>query len=400
MGQKQHVVVVGAGYAGVTAALRVSRRHQVTLVDPKECFTERIRLHEMAAGRTGPPVALRDLVAGREINTVRATATSIDPGARTVLLDSGTTLTYDRLVYALGSSTDTTRVPGIAEHAYTLEQAQELSARLARGSGSGTGTRSGTVTVVGGGATGIELAAELAESAGAWHVRLVTGGEPGNGLSAAGRTHVRNSLERLGVHLHSHTRVQAVHRGGLSTDHGELTGDVTVWAAAFTVPPLAAEAGLRVDERGRALVDTAMRSLSHPDVFVVGDAARVTVPGTGELRMACATAMPTGAHAAEAIDALAHGREPKPLRFRYLAQAISLGRHDGVIQPVRTDDSAHRLVITGRPAARINEWINRYTLASLHAERRRPGTYRWAKPLRPAKGAVPPAPAAQAQRIP
>ncbi|WP_051808919.1 NAD(P)/FAD-dependent oxidoreductase [Streptomyces sp. NRRL S-378] len=395
MGQKQHVVVVGAGYAGVTAALRVSRRHQVTLVDPKECFTERIRLHERAAGRTGTPVVLRDLVAGREINTVKARATSIDPGARTVLLDSGTTLTYDRLVYALGSSTDTTRVPGIGEHAYTLEQAQELSDRLSRGPGTGTGT--GTVTVVGGGATGIELAAELAESASAWQVRLVTGSEPGNGLSAAGRAHVRNSLERLGVHLHPHTRVRAVHRGGLSTDHGELTGDVAVWAAAFTVPSLAAEAGLRVDERGRALVDPAMRSLSHPDVFVVGDAARVTVPGTGELRMACATAMPTGAHAAEAIDALAHGREPKPLRFRYLAQSISLGRHDGVIQPVRTDDSAHRLVITGRPAARINEWINRYTLASLHAERRRPGTYRWAKPLRPAQGAVVPASAAQAQ---
>ncbi|WP_046776989.1 NAD(P)/FAD-dependent oxidoreductase [Streptomyces yangpuensis] len=389
MGQKQHVVVVGAGYAGVTAALRVSRRHQVTLIDPKESFTERIRLHERAAGRTGTPVVLRDLVAGREINTVQATATSIDPGARTVRLDSATTLTYDRLVYALGSSTDTTRVPGIGEHAYTLEQAKELSDRLSRGSG--------TVTVVGGGATGIELAAELAESAGAWQVRLVTGGEPGNGLSAAGRTHVRNSLERLGVHLHAHTRVQAVHRGGLSTDHGELTGDVVVWAAAFTVPSLAAEAGLRVDERGRALVDTAMRSLSHPDVFVVGDAARVTVPGTGELRMACATAMPTGAHAAEAIDALAHGREPKPLSFRYLAQSISLGRHDGVIQPVRTDDSAHRLVITGRPAARINEWINRYTLASLRAERRRPGTYRWAKPLRPAKRTVAPASPAQAQ---
>ncbi|MGW9070645.1 NAD(P)/FAD-dependent oxidoreductase [Streptomyces yangpuensis] len=389
MGQKQHVVVVGAGYAGVTAALRVSRRHQVTLIDPKESFTERIRLHELAAGRTGTPVVLRDLVAGREINTVQATATSIDPGARTVLLDSGTTLAYDRLVYALGSSTDTTRVPGIVEHAYTLEQAKELSDRLSRGSG--------TVTVVGGGATGIELAAELAESAGAWQVRLVTGGEPGSGLSAAGRTHVRNSLERLGVHLHAHTRVQAVHRGGLSTDHGELTGDVVVWAAAFTVPSLAAEAGLRVDARGRALVDPAMRSLSHPDVFVVGDAARVTVPGTGELRMACATAMPTGAHAAEAIDALADGREPEPLRFRYLAQSISLGRHDGVIQPVRTDDSAHRLVITGRPAARINEWINRYTLASLRAERRRPGTYRWAKPLRPARSAVAPASAAQAQ---
>ncbi|MCX5376715.1 NAD(P)/FAD-dependent oxidoreductase [Streptomyces sp. NBC_00091] len=375
-GQKQHVVVVGAGYAGMTAALRVSRRHRVTLVDPKECFAERIRLHERAAGRAGTPIALRELVAGRDITPVTAKAASIDPDTRTVRLDNGATLTYDRLVYALGSSTDTTRVPGITEHAYTLEQARELSDRLAHGTG--------TVTIVGGGTTGIELAAELAESAGAtWRVRLVTGSKPGGGLSAAGRAYVCSSLEGLGVRLHPHTRVRAVHGGGLSTDRGELASDVVVWAAAFTVPSLAAEAGLRVDERGRALVDGAMRSLSHPDVFVVGDAARVTVPGAGELRMACATAMPTGAHAAESIEALSRGREPRPLRFRYLAQCISLGRRDGIIQPVRTDDSAHRLVITGRPAARINEWINRYTLNSLHAERRRPGTYRWAKPLLP-----------------
>ncbi|MEV7024743.1 hypothetical protein AB0O00_21675, partial [Kitasatospora sp. NPDC093558] len=108
----------------------------------------------------------------------------------------------------------------------------------------------------------------------------------------------------------------------------------------------------------------------------------VHAPGIGELRMACATAMPTGAHAAEVIDALSRGRKPEPFRFRYLAQSISLGRDDAVIQPVRPDDSPHRPVITGRAAARINEWINRYTIGSLRAERRRPGTYQWARPLR------------------
>ncbi|WP_371677525.1 NAD(P)/FAD-dependent oxidoreductase [Streptomyces sp. NBC_01276] len=387
MGQKQHVVVVGAGYAGLTAALRVSRGHRVTLVDPKEAFTERIRLHETAAGLPSTQVPLGELTAGRDIELVRARAAAIDPEGRRVVLDDGTALSYDRLVYALGSATDTTRVPGAAEHAYPLERAGELARRMAGGTG--------TVTVVGGGTTGVELAAELAESATGWQVALVTSGEPVPGMSPRGRAHAGRTLERLGVRIHPHTRVRTVHEGGLTTDRGELASDLVVWAASFTVPALAAEAGLRVDERGRALVDPALRSLSHPDVLVVGDAARITVPGTGELRMACATAMPAGAHAADVIDALARGRAPRPFGFRFVAQCVSLGRHDGLVQQVRADDSAHGLVLTGRTAARVKEWINRYTLSSLHRERRRPGSYLWAKPLRPAAAAPaqPPAPA-------
>ncbi|GAA2094319.1 FAD-dependent oxidoreductase [Streptomyces albiaxialis] len=386
----RHVVVIGGGYAGLTAALRVSRSHRVTLIDATGTFIERIRLHERVAGRPGASVPLADLVAGRAVTTVTARVTALDPDRRTVGTHDGREFAYDRLVYALGSRTDTSRVPGANEHAYTLEHAAELNGRLLDGR---------KVAVVGGGLTGVEVAAELAEaSGGAARISLVTGGEPAPGLSARGRGHVAATLERLGARVHARTRVTAVHAGGLSTEGGEIAADAVVWTASFAVPALAAEAGLAVDTRGRALVDGALRSVSHPDVFVVGDAARVEVPGVGELRMACATAMPTGAHAAGAIEETARGEAPTPFRFRFLGQCVGLGRADGVIQLVRADDSPYGPVVTGRAAARYNEWVNRYPGFSLRRERRRPGTYRWAKSRAgagPVPGAASPADAAR-----
>ncbi|MFF6784934.1 FAD-dependent oxidoreductase [Streptomyces sp. NPDC012510] len=368
------VVVLGGGYAGLTAALRLSRSHHITLVDATGTFVERIRLHEAAAGRPLRALPLGELVAGRDITTVTARALAIDVTARTIRLDDGTHLGFRTLVYALGSTTDTAagarcrraRADGGGRHgpARPALRAQRHGCRRRRWP-----HRDRTAT-------------ELAEAAPRWQVRLVTGRHPGAGLSARARRHIAAALERMGVKVHTHTRVTTVHDDHLDTDRGDIPADLVVWAASFTVPALAVASGLAVDTEGRALVDHAMRSVSHPDVFVVGDAAAVTVRGPGRLRMACATAMPSGAHTAEAIEAITRGREPRPFRFRYLGQAVSLGRHDGVFQPTRADDSPHGPVLTGRPAARINEWINRYTLASLRAERRRPGSYRWARPLR------------------
>lgn len=365
------VVVLGGGYAGVAAALRLSRSQPVTLVDATGTFIERIRLHEAAAGRPSRAIPLADLVAGRDITTVTARAVAIHPAARTVHLDSGTVLDYRTLVYALGSATDTRSLPGASDHAVTLEQTLTLNDRLAAGSGH--------LVIVGGGLTGIEATAALAEATDRWKITLVTSQTPGVGLPARAQSHITRSLHRLGVTVRTGTRVTAVHRDRLSTGHGDIHADLVVWAASFRVPTLAAEAGLAVDEHGRARVDPALRSVSHPDVFVVGDAASIRMPGAGKLRMAVATAMPAGAHAAEAVEAVHRGQEPQPFQFRYVGQAISLGRKNGVFQMTRADDSPCGPVITGRLAAWGKDVINRYTLGGLRSERRRPGSYRWAK---------------------
>jgi hypothetical protein len=87
--------------------------------------------------------------------------------------------------------------------------------------------------------------------------------------------------------------------------------------------------------------------------------------------MACATAQPTGAHAAAALIAESRGRDPKPLSFRFFVQCVSLGRRDGLIQFVRADDSPRGRVLTGRPAAQVKEQVVRSTVRYLRVASRR-----------------------------
>ncbi|NEW50096.1 hypothetical protein GV792_08520 [Nocardia cyriacigeorgica] len=91
-------------------------------------------------------------------------------------------------------------------------------------------------------------------------------------------------------------------------------------------------------------------------------------PGDRELRMACATALPTGAYAADVISARLRGRGPGELKFRYHFQCLSMGRHDGVIQFLHADDTPGRMVLTGRTAARFKEGIVRFAAAGAGAK--------------------------------
>ncbi|MBO2458333.1 hypothetical protein J4709_12220 [Actinomadura sp. LCR2-06] len=149
-----------------------------------------------------------------------------------------------------------------------------------------------------------------------------------------------------------------------------------VWAAGFAVPPLAGAAGLATDARGRMVVDGAPRSASHPDVFGASDAVAAPAVG-GETRMSCQTGVPMGAAVAGAVAARAAGRAPRPVRFRYVGQNISLGRRDAVIQFTRSDDTAVAAALTGRAAVAVKEAVVR---GAFWAARWRGGTVRRVRP--------------------
>ncbi|RLU76982.1 pyridine nucleotide-disulfide oxidoreductase [Streptomyces griseocarneus] len=336
----QQIVVLGAGYAGLSAALRLAPHARVTLVDPNDHFVERVRLHQLVTEGTEVTVPLAGLLQGTGIRHLASRAVGLDLAGRQVLTDDGRALPYDRLVYALGSVTDTGTGD---EKVYTADSAAALRKRLLDGPG--------TLTVVGGGLTGIELAAEIAESHPDWQIGLVTSDTLGAGLSAKGRDHIRRTLTALGVRVEEGRRVASA---------DELDTDVAVRATTMRpVTGLAARAGLELDATGRIAVDPTLRTVTDPAVYAIGDAA-----GTS-LRMACATAMPTGRHAAANVLADLRSQQARPLDFRYVVQCISLGRRDGLIQPVRADDSPRSWVLTGRSAAYVKEQIVRSTVRML-----------------------------------
>ncbi|ROQ96870.1 NADH dehydrogenase FAD-containing subunit [Streptomyces sp. 2132.2] len=362
----QHrIVVLGAGYTGATAAGRLAKRlHRedvaITLVNPEPDFVERVRLHQIAAGQDLRPRPFGEMFAGTgvELKLARVTAVDVDRKAVTVTAADGREreeLAYDTLVYALGSGWNDGGVPGAAEHAHEISSrpgALRLRDRLAA---LGAGR---PVVVVGGGLTGLEAATEIAEARPDLDVALAAHGALGDWLSRKGRTHLRKVVDELGITVHPHTVVNAVEAGGVTTADGRtIPAEVTVWTTGFAVHPIARASGLDVTDRGRIEVDTTMRSVSHPDVYAVGDAAMAIGPGGKPLRMSCASGVPMAWQAADAIAARLSGTKVPRTPIRYFQQCISLGRKDGLIQFVTADDRALDRALTGRVAAGYKELI-------------------------------------------
>ncbi|MGW0548509.1 NAD(P)/FAD-dependent oxidoreductase [Streptomyces altiplanensis] len=363
------LVVVGAGYAGLLAAKRLARKLRrsdvtITLVNASDRFVERVRLHQLAAGQRWAAPSLRQQLRGTPVQLVVARVTAIDATGRTVCTDVAPgAIGYDTLVYAVGSRGRLDEVPGAVEHAYTvadLEQATRLRYRTAEiASG-------GTVAVVGGGLTGLETASELAESYPELRVRLYTGTDGvGSGLAPRARTHLRCALDRLGVSVHPKSVVATVRENGLDTRDGtSFDADAVVWTTGFRAPELARAGGFATDESGRMLVDATLRSVSHPEVYAVGDAAAAVSVSGAPSRMSCQSALPMGRGVADAVSARLTGREPGPVRIGYMFTNISLGRRDGVVQFTHADDRPRRFVLTGRAAAAFKETVVRSTIRS------------------------------------
>ncbi|MFI6291206.1 NAD(P)/FAD-dependent oxidoreductase [Nonomuraea sp. NPDC050790] len=367
-------IVIGGGYAGALAAnhLRMRTDVDVTLVNPRSEFVERVRLHQLTAG-TGQATVDYGTLLGESVRLVVDSADAIDAGARTVCLTSGGTLDYDYLIYAVGSTaTIPSSVRGASEFAYgiaELEPALRLRARLEEL------PVDAPIIVVGGGLTGIETAAELAEQGRV--VTLVCGRTLAPSFSRWGRRAVARWLSRHGVTVVEGAMVSDVGPDKVVLADGLVHASaLTIWTGGFGVPGLAAASGLRTDELGRLITDETLTSVDDDRIVAAGDAA---APSGQPLRMSCYAAGPLGAQAADTVLSRIAGTEPAPINLAFSGACVSLGRRTAVRQVARKDDTAVNAYIGGRAGAAIKEFTCRFAVTRIRREATRPGSAMWLK---------------------
>ncbi len=348
-----HVVIIGAGYAGVMAAKRLLRTRSditVTVVNPRPHFVQRIRLHQMIAAGYDATVSF-DRALPRAAHRVFGEVTTIEAALGMLTLDDGSVLDYDYLVYAVGSRQLPSTIAGAEEHGFGVaefEDAVRLSSRLA------TLDEKAAVCVVGGGLTGIETAAELAEQRSS-RITLVTGGIVAPDLSERARSAILRTLTDLGVDIVTESRVTRIDGSSCELAGGaRVEADCTILATEFGVPDLARRSGLPVDGLGRLKVDDRLECSSHPNIVGAGDAVAV---GDLLLRMSCQAAIPLGVHAAETILHRLEGSAPRPVAPKFAGRCISLGRRRGVFQRTTRVDDATGMFVAGRAGAFVKERV-------------------------------------------
>ncbi|HEX6484424.1 MAG TPA: FAD-dependent oxidoreductase [Ktedonobacteraceae bacterium] len=380
------ILVIGAGYAGLLFTMRladkVARQHvQIVLVNESDTFTERPRMHQFATNQAVRWRSLPQMLRRTHVQFIQGRVTSINPAQHEIVImhqQQTQHVGYDYLVYALGSETDRKTVPGVADYAYTLAPRGPLSAAALRDTLPSIEARGGQIIVAGGGATGNETAAEVASAYPHIKVRLVTREPVALFLNKSVGRSIRRRLLRLGVEIIDQVGVTAVRAHSVVTDQGdELACDLCIWTGGFVAPPLAKEAGLAVNERNQIVVDPFLRSISHPEIHAIGDAASPREDPGVRVRMSAVTAAIMGAHGADSLSAVLHGKAPRPFSFAYLGQGIALGRHNAIGFNNYPDDRPIPPYFTGWLGYHIREAFVRYLAAAPRFERRWPGLFVW-----------------------
>lgn len=375
MGENIDVVVVGGGYAGVMAANRLTQRDAVTVtvINPRPVFVPRLRLHQLVGGTHDAVVDYTEVLADG-VRLVVDTVTRIDTARRSVTLAERGSVSYDYLIYAVGSGSAGPRVPGAAEFAYpvaTLEAAQRLRSVLH------DTPSTAAVTVVGGGPTGIETAAELAEQGRT--VTLVCGGVLGPYLHPKARRTARKYLTKLGVRVVEgpDTEAAAVKREAVELVDGRaVASQVAIWTVGFGVPDLAGISGLRTDAAGRLLTDETLTSVDDDRIVAAGDSS---APSDLPFRMSAYAAGCLGAHAADTVLSRIAGDQPKPIDLSFPAMCLSFGRRTGIFQLGHKDDTAMPLYFSGPAGKKLKEFSCEASVKHLVTEAHKPGSHHWPK---------------------
>jgi NADH dehydrogenase len=352
------VVILGAGYGGITAALRLARRlkgcaraggaAELVLVDRHPHHLLKTRLHEAAVAGEEVAVSIEDLIRGLRIRFVRGEVGGIDLGRRRVVTSAGE-IGYDVLVIAMGAQPAYRGVPGLREHARTLRSRSDAlalrnhlarrSEEARRSTDPNTRARLRRIVIAGGGFSGVELAAELSdqtvapEGADAGELVLLEAGDrllPGAGpLLSRWAT---AQLGRRGVSIRTRTQLVRAEDGMAHLSTGErIEAGTLVWMGGVQVSEILQRIGAPTGRLGRLLVDETLQVVGAPGVYAIGDAALATDPASGrEVPLTARFAAREGRYVGDAIAARLQGAWVAPYRPGVRGDAYNMERYLGL----------------------------------------------------------------------
>jgi NADH dehydrogenase len=355
--ENPHVVIVGGGFAGLSAARALRNAPaRVTLLDRRNHHVFQPLLYQVAtAGLSAPEIAAplrRILRRQANVTVLMSEVVSVDVGRRILELGDGE-MGYDYLILATGATHSYFGHDGWAAHApglKSLEDALEIRRRLflaferaEREEDAAARTAWLTFVVVGGGPTGVELAGTLAEIARHTLTREFRRIDPAKAkvvlLEAADRIlppyppdlsqKAQRQLEGLGAEVRTGALVTGVDAGGASLGAERIEARTVLWAAGVAASPVGRSLGAAVDRAGRVRVEKDLTLPGRPEVFVAGDLAALEQDGWPVPGVAPA-AMQMGRHAAANVRRALAGKALAPFRYVDKGSLATIGRRAAV----------------------------------------------------------------------
>ena len=352
--QKPRVVILGAGFGGLTAARAMADTAHVTVVDRHNFQTFLPLLYQVStAGLAADHVAhpIRGALRKSGVQFRMGSPISVDHKNKTIKLDSSEVLAFDQLIVALGSVTADFSIPGVAQYALGMKSVSEALAiraevmRRFEDLCRFEDDTSFSISVVGGGPTGVEMAGAFAElvrgplkndqAHAAAHIRI-------NLIEAGPRilpmfseklsARAKKDLEKLGVNVLLNTAVAELKpRSIIVKDGNEIASEVTIWAAGVKGEPAGGLLNLPLVS-SRIDVDQSLQVKNYPGIFAIGDISGFVGKDGRFLPMVAPVAMQQGRFIAKQIKRLADGKALEAFKYIDKGSMATIGRHKAIVE--------------------------------------------------------------------
>ncbi|MGB3573550.1 MAG: NAD(P)/FAD-dependent oxidoreductase [Phormidesmis sp.] len=373
MVRSPHICIVGGGFGGLYTALYLQKyRHlkssRITLIEPNDQFVFFPMMYELITDELKqwelfPTYS--SLLVGTNVRWQQAHAESVNVIEKTVSVSSGETLSYDYLVLATGAESRPIDIPGLNEHALTFRSCQDaltLNARLEQlVQAQAIQTQSERmspvcITVVGGGASGVELACKVADYLGdRGQITLV---ERSDSLLTPFPTGIqkqaRRALAMRQVNVLMKTGVSAISADTVTLQKTEensvVSSHLTLWAVGTQPRPWLGEQTVKQNDGGQRLTRRSLQLVDYDNVFVLGDSADVRGPKGNAAPNTAQAAFQAASRVAANLAAMTQGKSPKPFNYLHLGDMITLGVGDAGL-------SSFGITLGGRLAAVIRRGV-------------------------------------------